>query len=418
MNRAVPTSVLDHVRKWVIEHNDEIIGWRRHIHQHPELSHMEYETTNFVAQTLRSYGLEPQLFPGTGLMVDIGPDTSDRVAFRADMDALPITEHTGEPFTSTNVGVMHACGHDIHTTIALGLACALSSAELTHGVRVIFQPAEEIMDGGAPEVIAAGALEGVSSIYAVHAEPKMKVGQIGVRTGAITSAGDVIEIRVTGKGGHSARPHLTQDVVYALSKIVTDMPALLSRRVPPMSATVMVFGAINAGYAANAIPEEGSVQGTIRTGDIAVWRTIQPLMEELVAQILAPTGCGHHITYTRGVPPVINDDVATALLADAARTIGPNAVIQAPQSSGGEDFSWYLEHVPGSMARLGCWDGEGEPGDLHKADMRADERCLNVGINLFGAIAARYQEELTASNAPHATQNPVFYKGHGSTHQG
>lgn len=418
MNRAVPTSVLDHVRKWVIEHNDEIIGWRRHIHQHPELSHMEYETTNFVAQTLRSYGLEPQMFPGTGLMVDIGPDTPDRVAFRADMDALPITEHTGEPFTSTNVGVMHACGHDIHTTIALGLACALSSAELTHGVRVIFQPAEEIMDGGAPEVIAAGALEGVSSIYAVHAEPKMKVGQIGVRTGAITSAGDVIEIRVTGKGGHSARPHLTQDVVYALSKIVTDMPALLSRRVPPMSATVMVFGAINAGYAANAIPEEGSVQGTIRTGDIAVWRTIQPLMEELVAQILAPTGCGHHITYTRGVPPVINDDVATALLADAARTIGPNAVIQAPQSSGGEDFSWYLEHVPGSMARLGCWDGEGEPGDLHKADMRADERCLNVGINLFGAIAARYQEELTASNAPHATQNPVFYKGHGSTHQG
>lgn len=418
MNRAVPTSVLDHVRKWVIEHNDEIIGWRRHIHQHPELSHMEYETTNFVAQTLRSYGLEPQLFPGTGLMVDIGPDTPDRVAFRADMDALPITEHTGEPFTSTNVGVMHACGHDIHTTIALGLACALSSAELTHGVRVIFQPAEEIMDGGAPEVIAAGALEGVSSIYAVHAEPKMKVGQIGVRTGAITSAGDVIEIRVTGKGGHSARPHLTQDVVYALSKIVTDMPALLSRWVPPMSATVMVFGAINAGYAANAIPEEGSVQGTIRTGDIAVWRTIQPLMEELVAQILSPTGCGYHITYTRGVPPVINDDVATALLADAARTIGPNAVIQAPQSSGGEDFSWYLEHVPGSMARLGCWDGEGEPGDLHKADMRADERCLNVGINLFGAIAARYQEELTASDAPHATQNPVFYKGHGSTHQG
>lgn len=408
----MPNTVLQHVRKWVSEHHDEIIGWRRHIHENPELSHMEFETTNFVADTLRSYGLEPQMFPGTGLMVDIGPDTPQRVAFRADMDALPITEHSGEPFSSKNAGVMHACGHDVHTTIALGLACALASADLKHGVRVIFQPAEEMMDGGAPDVIAAGGLDGVSSIFALHAEPKMRTGQVGVRTGAITSAGDVIEINVRGEGGHSARPHLTADVVYALSKIVTDMPALLSRRIAPMSATVMVFGAINAGYAANAIPESGSVQGTIRTGDIAVWRTIQPLMEELVGQILAPTGCEYQINYTRGVPPVINDDVATALLADAARTLGSNAVVQAPQSSGGEDFSWYLEHVPGTMARLGCWDGKGEPGDLHKADMRADERCLPVGINLFGAIADRYSSEFEVHGSNTSLADPMFLRGH------
>lgn len=179
-----------------------------------------------------------------------------------------------------------------------------------------------------------------------------------------------------------------------------------------MSATVMVFGAINAGYAANAIPESGSVQGTIRTGDIAVWRTIQPLMEELVGQILAPTGCEYQINYTRGVPPVINDDVATALLADAARTLGSNAVVQAPQSSGGEDFSWYLEHVPGTMARLGCWDGKGEPGDLHKADMRADERCLPVGINLFGAIADRYSSEFEVHGSNTSLADPMFLRGH------
>lgn len=351
---------------------------------------MEFETTQFIADRLREYGLTPQLFPSTGLMVDIGPE-GERVAFRADIDALPITEHEGE-LASQVPGVMHACGHDIHITVALGLACALASADLNVGVRVIFQPAEEVMDGGAPEVISFGALEGVSNIFAVHAEPKLKVGQVGVRTGAITSAGDVIRIDVTGPGGHSSRPHLTADVVYALSKLVTDLPGLLSRRVDPRTATIMVFGMINAGHAPNAIPEHGYVAGTIRTADIAVWRRIQPLLEELVAEVLAPTGAEFTITYTKGVPPVLNDDVATALLADAARALGPHVVTQAQQSSGGEDFSWYLEHVPGSMARLGCWDGQDAPGDLHQADMRADERCLKVGVNLFGQVISRYHD--------------------------
>ncbi|MFI5505054.1 amidohydrolase [Corynebacterium kutscheri] len=380
-----------YVDRWISEHNDEIIQWRRHLHQHPELSHMEFSTTEFIATTLGQFGLEPVLFPTTGLMVDIGPDTEEKLAFRADIDALPITEHSQEPFSSVTTGVMHACGHDIHTTIALALACALASAPLEIGVRVIFQPAEEVMDGGASEVISFGALQGVFTIYALHAEPKLKVGKIGVRTGAITSASDVIDIKVYGSGGHSSRPHLTQDVVYALAKIVTELPGLLSRRVSAQTATVMVFGSINAGYAANAIPEYGQVSGTIRTGDITVWRTIQPLLEELIAHIIAPTGCRHEVIYTKGVPPVINDDVATGILAEASASIDPHAVVQAPQSSGGEDFSWYLEHVPGSMARLGCWDGSGEPGDLHQANMRADERSIMVGMRLFAAIVDKFQ---------------------------
>lgn len=388
--RELSTSVADHVQAWCEQHQQEVLGWFRHLHAHPELSHMEFQTTEFIASTLRSYGLNPTLFPTTGLMVDIGPE-GERVAIRADIDALPIHEHEHE-HASQVPGVMHACGHDVHITVALATACALASADLNVGVRVIFQPAEEVMDGGAPEVISFGALEGVTNIFAVHAEPKLKVGQVGVRTGAITSAGDVIRIDVHGPGGHSSRPHLTVDVVYALSKLVTDLPGLLSRRVDPRTATVMVFGQISAGHASNAIPESGFVTGTIRTADISVWRRIQPLLEELVAQVLAPTGAEFTITYTRGVPPVLNDDVATAVLADAARALGPHVVIQAQQSSGGEDFSWYLEHVPGSMARLGCWDGQGTPGDLHQADMRADVRCLSVGINLFGQVVSRYNE--------------------------
>ncbi len=382
------------VDEWLIAHKEEVLGWRRHLHSHPELSHMEYETTEFLEETLRAHGLTPTRFPGTGLRVDIGPETPDRLAFRADIDALAVTELTKLPFASAVPGVSHSCGHDVHTTISLALACALadSADTLTHGIRVLFQPAEEVMDGGATDVIAWGGLEGVGSIFAVHVEPKLKVGKIGVRTGAITSAADVLRIKVSGPGGHSSRPHLTNDVVYALSSLATQLPALLSRRIDPRTATVLVFGSLNAGYAPNAIPESGQLTGTIRTADIATWRILQELLEELIAQVLAPTGCTHELAYQRGVPPVLNDDVATALLADAARSIDPQAVVQAPQSSGGEDFSWYLEHVPGSMARLGCWSGEGRMGDLHQGDLLVDERAIGVGVRLFASVVEQYGE--------------------------
>ncbi|AKP08147.1 Aminobenzoyl-glutamate utilization protein B [Corynebacterium pseudotuberculosis] len=394
------TSISEHVNAWIADHQEEVIGWRRHLHRYPELSHMEFATTDFIAETLISYGLSPIRFPTTGLMVDVGPNTEEKVAFRADIDALPISEQNDLDYASLNAGVMHACGHDVHATIALATACALASAELNIGVRVIFQPAEEVMDGGAPDVIGYGALEGIANIFAIHAEPKLKVGYVGVRTGAITSASDVVEVHVTGPGGHSSRPHLTVDVVYALSKLVVDLPGLLSRRVDPRTGTVLVFGSINAGYAPNAIPESGSVTGTIRTADITVWRTMGELLRELIPQVLMPTGCEVSIVHHKGVPPVLNDDVATALLADAARSIDPNAVVQAPQSSGGEDFSWYLEHVPGSMARLGCWDGIGEPGDLHQADILIDERCIAVGVKLFGSVVDRYNHNAELFSQP------------------
>lgn len=383
------------VNGWFDNHRAEVIAWRRHIHRHPETSSNEVETTNFIARRLEEYGLNPQRFPQTGLMVDIGPDTEQgRLAFRADIDALPVTEVTGLEYTSENPGAMHACGHDVHTTIALGLACALADFERAHslplGVRVIFQPAEEVWVGGATDVIEWGALEGVNSIFAVHVEPKLRVGRIGVRAGAITSATDVVELEIKGPGGHTSRPHLSADVVYALGKVITELPALLSRRVDPRTGTVLVFGQVNSGYAPNAMPESGTLTGTMRTADIGIWRGMQALFSELVEQVLAPVGVEHELTYHRGVPPVLNDDVSTALLASAAQAIDPQAVVQAPQSSGGEDFSWYLEHVPGSMARLGCWSGEGEQHDLHMGDLNVDERCIGVGVKLFGSVVEQF----------------------------
>ncbi|MEZ2121548.1 MULTISPECIES: M20 family metallopeptidase [unclassified Corynebacterium] len=387
-------SIRAQVDGWLTEHTDELTRWRRHLHTYPELSHMEYGTTEWIAETLAGYGMEPKLFPGTGLMVDIGPDTGHRIALRADIDALPIEEKAPVAFSSRTTGVMHACGHDVHTAIVMGAACALHAADLNHGVRIIFQPAEEVMDGGAPDVIEWGGLEDVSSIFAVHVEPKLRTGKIGLRTGAITSAADILEVNVHGPGGHTSRPQMTADVVYALSSVVTQLPALLSRRLDPRTGTVLVFGSINAGYAANAIPEDGRISGTLRTADIGVWRSAEPLITELIGQIIAPTGCTYEVVYTKGVPPVINDDVATALMANAARGIDAHSIVAAPQSSGGEDFSWYLEHVPGSMARLGCWSGSGRQFDLHQGDFVVDERCLGVGVRLFGAVVDGYSREM------------------------
>ena len=387
--------ISEFINEWFNAHRAEVIAWRRHIHRHPETANQEVETTNFLASILQDYGLVPQRFPQTGLMVDIGPDTElGRLAFRADIDALPVTEVTGLEYTSEVPGKMHACGHDVHTTVALGLACALADFQRVHdlplGIRVIFQPAEEVWVGGATDVIEWGALEGVHSIFAIHAEPKLRVGRIGIRAGAITSATDVVELNIKGPGGHTSRPHLSADVVYALGKVITELPALLSRRVDPRTGTVLVFGQVNSGFAPNAIPETGSLTGTMRTADIGIWRDMQSLFTELVDQILEPVGVEHELTYNRGVPPVLNDDVATALLASAAQSIDPQAVVQAPQSSGGEDFSWYLEKVPGSMARLGCWSGEGEQHDLHMGDLIVDERAIGVGIKLFGAVVEQF----------------------------
>jgi amidohydrolase len=371
--------------EWLTSGAADVVAWRRHIHAHPETSRQEHDTTELVAGVLRSAGLHPTVLPGgTGLICDIG--TGERcVALRADIDALPLTENTGLPFSSTNEGACHACGHDAHTAVLLGAAMALAAApELPGRVRLIFQPAEESMPGGALDVIAAGALDGVDRIFGLHCDPRLEVGRIGTRVGAITSAADLLELKLTSPGGHTSRPHLTADLVHALGTVITGLPALLNRRVDPRSGTVLTWGAVHAGQAANAVPQDGLLRGTLRTGDHHVWNELEPLVKDLVQSLLWPTGVGFELEHRRGVPPVVNEAESTAVLrAGIEAALGEDALAGTEQSSGGEDFGWYLEHVSGSFARLGVWSGEGRQYDLHQPTFVLDERALLVGVRVM-----------------------------------
>ncbi|MGE2737672.1 M20 family metallopeptidase [Mycolicibacterium vaccae] len=379
-------SVLAHAAaRWLSAHYDDLVGWRRHLHQHPELGRQEFQTTQFVASVLADAGLNPKVLPGgTGLTCDFGPEHGPRVALRADMDALPMDERTGAPFSSLVPGVSHACGHDGHTAILLGAAMAMASApELPVGVRLLFQAAEELMPGGALDAIAAGALTGVSRIFALHCDPRLAVGRVAVRPGPITSAADQIEVTLHSPGGHTSRPHLTSDLVYGLGTLITGVPGVLSRRIDPRNSTVMVWGAVNAGVAANAIPQTGTLAGTIRTASRDTWLTLEGIVRETVSSLLAPLGIEHTVLYRRGVPPVVNEEVSTRILTHAIEAIGPDVLADTRQSGGGEDFSWYLEEVPGAMARLGVWSGRGPQLDLHQPTFDLDERALGVGVRLM-----------------------------------
>ena len=370
---------------WLKAHAADVVAWRRHIHANPELSRREYNTTELVAKLLREVGLKPRILPGgTGLICDIG-NGPRCVALRADMDALPLPENTGLPFASTVDGVSHACGHDAHTTVLLGAALALASAtELPGRVRLVFQPAEEVMPGGALDVLAAGGLDGVERIFGLHCDPRLQVGRIGTRIGAITSASDLLELRLSSPGGHTSRPHLTADLVHALGTVITGLPTMLSRRVDPRSGTVLVWGAVHAGEAPNAVPQDGLVRGTLRTGDRDIWAELEPLVKDLVTGLLAPTGVGFDLHHRRGVPPVVNERESTQILrAGIEAALGDDALAGTEQSSGGEDFGWYLEHVPGSFARLGVWDGQEKQRDLHQPTFDLDERALLVGVRVM-----------------------------------
>jgi amidohydrolase len=378
-------TLADAAESWLAAHYEDMIAWRRHFHRHPELGRQEYATTQFVAERLADAGLNPKVLPGgTGLTCDFGPEHQPRIALRADMDALPMAELTGAPYASTVPNIAHACGHDAHTAILLGTALTLASVpELPVGVRLIFQAAEELMPGGAIDAIAAGAITGVSRIFALHCDPRLEVGKVAIRRGPITSAADRIQITLYSPGGHTSRPHLTGDLVYGLGTLITGLPGVLSRRIDPRNSTVLVWGAVNAGVAANAIPQTGVLSGTVRTASRQTWVALEEIVRETVDALLSPLAIEHTLQYRRGVPPVVNEDVSTQILTGAIEAIGPDALADTRQSGGGEDFSWYLEEIPGAMARLGVWPGEGPQLDLHQPTFDLDERALATGLRVM-----------------------------------
>jgi amidohydrolase len=372
----------------------DLVEVRRDLHRHPELGRQEHRTTAVLAEHLTAAGLSPKpLASGTGLVCDIGLD-GPMVALRADIDALPLQDEKHVSYRSTVDGVCHACGHDVHTAVVLGAGLELARRALPGRVRLLFQPAEELMPGGALDVIAEGLLDGVAAIFGLHCDPSLEVGHIGLKAGPITAAADNVEVRLTGPGGHTSRPHNTVDLVHVLSTVATGLPDALSRLVDPRAGMCLVWGHVSAGVARNAIPREGLLAGTLRVLDKAAWEQAPELIERVVQGLVLPYGAHAVVTYERGVPPVVNDPSATTLFGAAvAQALGAAALVTTQQSLGGEDFAWYLDHVPGAMARLGVRPpGSERAMDLHQPTFDVDEGALQVGVDALVAAAVAVME--------------------------
>lgn len=389
------TDTLTAISSSVTAATPELVAIRRDLHAHPELARRETRTTDVVAARLEQAGVRVRRLPGTGLVADLGAEQAAyRVALRADLDALPVQERTGLAFSSATDGVTHACGHDVHVTALLGAVLALKENEQAllergTGVRAIFQAAEEVIPGGALEAIAQGVMKDVDAIFALHCDPTLDVGQVGLREGPITAACDHIRVHLTGRGGHTSRPQLTEDLTYALAKVVTDVPAALSRRLDPRAGAALVWGVVQSGTASNVIPSTGECRGTLRMLDASAWLSVGPLLEEVVRGVVAPYGVDARLERVKGVPPVVNQADAIDALRFACVGAGLH-IAPTVQSLGGEDYSWYLAHAPGAMARLGTRTRGGRTYDLHQGDLVVDEEAIACGARLLASVVVAH----------------------------
>ncbi len=387
---APATATSEVVRRWVDTHHRQLVAFRRDLHAHPELSGQEFRTTNVVEHALIDAGYDVRrLTVGTGLIADTHGAAGARRAIRADLDALAMHDQKDVDYRSTIDGVAHACGHDVHTTAAIGAALFFADhCDLAPGpLRFIFQPAEERVPGGALEVLADDGLVDVSSVIGLHCEPKLDCGTIGLRAGAITSAADMITIDLSGPGGHTARPELTVDLVSIGARLVTDVPPLVADelvRIGHSTDTVkLVFGAIHSGDAANVIPTDCQLRASVRTPSLKVWESLEKIVTIAVDRVLDGTGAARSIEYVHGVPPTVNDPDVIERLRNAAAAIGDVAVVEPLQSWGGDDFAWLTREVPGAYIRLGVHTTGTTRLDLHAGLFDVDERAISVGVQLL-----------------------------------
>lgn len=367
---------------------------RRRLHQIPELGYQEVQTAAAVRAWLAERGIEATGEPiaGTGFVVDIhGALPGPTVAYRADMDALPIEEATGAPYASCHPGVMHACGHDAHMTMACGVAVlAHAQRETMHGtLRVLFQPCEEKTPSGAPRMIAAGAVDGVEAIYAVHVDSSLAVGTYGLRAGAISAACLPFRVEIeSAQSGHSARPHETADTVWIATQIASALYGLPGRVTDARQTAVLTLCRFEAGHALNVIPARVELGGTLRSIDHGV---MEHLKESIVASaeaIGALHGAQVRVQFDALSPAVINSAPEVERIADQAhRLYGADSTVRLPlPSMGGEDFAFYLERLPGALVRVGTWSGERTSHALHDARFDLDESALLPAARLMTEV--------------------------------
>lgn len=389
---------------WLSEHGEGLIAIRRNLHAHPELSGEEYATTELVAERLELAGLSPRrLRSGTGLICDVEGIVADgpMLAIRSDIDALGLDDEKDVPYRSQVPGVSHACGHDVHTAVGVGLALyyAHHRDQLAGRLRFIFQPAEERVPGGALDVLDDAGLEGVDAVIGLHCDPTIDAGQVGLRSGPISSAADMAEIRLTGPGGHTARPEETVDTISLAAHVIASLPPQLGDSVGDPDHVKVVFGSIHSGDAANVIPAHCDLKASVRTPSQSVWETLPVAFEKALAEVLDGSGAEFELDYTHGVPPVVNDHEFTEVVRRAvASELGVDAITPAIQSWGGDDFAWYTRQVSGSYVRLGVHDPESDQPrlDLHAGRFDVDERSIAVGVRVLAATADQYFSERRA----------------------
>ena len=360
--------------------DEQVIEWRRHLHRHPEPSFEEHETARFVAQTLASFGLQPERPTATSVIARLGEGPA--TALRADIDALPIAEDSGVEFASQRAGFMHACGHDGHTAMLLGAAKQLAAdPPPDREIRFIFQHAEELAPGGARELVEAGVMDGVELIYGCHLWAPLEYGKVVARPGPFMAAADFFRLTITGRGGHAGLPHAADDTVVAAAAIVTELQHLVARRIDPLQPAVITVGSFHAGDAPNVIPGEAVLTGTTRSFDPHVRARLPELIEATAEHVAQAHGATAELDYRPGYKPVVNDATATELVRQA---IGKRLADLDPVM-GGDDFSAYLEHAPGCYAFIGA----GGEYPHHHPRFRIDERALAIGTRLHVEVARR-----------------------------
>lgn len=383
------TAIADHLTPRLIE-------IRRHLHSHPELSGQEYQTAAYVAGVLSSCGVKAQELVGkTGVVADLpgSGERQDLLALRTDMDALPILENTDLEFASQKPGVMHACGHDVHTTLGLGVAMVLAELResLPGPVRFIFQPAEETAQG-ARWMVADDVMAGVGAILGVHVYPSIQAGNIGIRYGALTAAADDLEIHIVGESGHGARPHEAIDAIWIASQVVTTLQQAISRTHNPLRPVVLTIGQIQGGRAPNVIADHVRLTGTVRSLHPQTRDELPQWIEGIVAGVCQPYGAKYEVSYRPGVPAVMNDAKLTHLVEQCAQSVcGPGRVHRIDEPSlGAEDFSVYLDFAPGTMFRLGIGHPDQPNYPLHHPKFHIDERAIATGVTTLAYAIMRY----------------------------
>jgi len=392
--------MLTRIKDIAIKLAPRLIEIRRHIHSHPELSGQEYQTAAFVAGVLSSNGVHVQEAVGkTGVVGEVqGTGSTDSLlAIRSDMDALPIQERTGLEYASRAAGIMHACGHDVHTTVGLGTAMVLSQLadELPGNVRFVFQPAEETAQG-ASWMVKDGAMDKVRAILSLHVFPSIPAGSVGIRYGALTAAADDLEIIIVGESGHGARPHEAIDAIWIAAQVITTLQQAISRTQNPLRPVVLSIGQISGGRAPNVIADQVKLLGTVRSLHPETRANLPKWISQIVAHVCDMYGARYEVNYRPGTPGVQNDLFLSQLLQTAAEEAWGSDRVQVltEPSLGAEDFSLYLEHAPGAMFRLGVgYEDRAINYPLHHPQFEVNESAILTGVITLAYSAYKYFQQ-------------------------